>query len=179
MIEIKDLPTLKAAAIIAFNIDFQNMLKFLKNSKACLCFRLECLINVKMAEGSFNGIKKNNNKKMTNMTSSSTVLILSENKEITYNYNGSNKPSMKRSKSINTFKSSKEVSDKINLKKLDRNISMLNSIENVYDCPKRRDKLLGMLKLNQKTSRFIKTKKNPENSLQSNFLKYNGKLIYF
>lgn len=131
-----------------------------------------------MAECLPNEIKNKNKKKMPNTTSFSTVHKLNEsNKNEIYS---AIKPNIKRSKSINTFKSSKEAADKVKLKKLDRNSSMLNSIENVYDCPKRGDKLLGMLKLNQKTSRFVKTKKNSENSLhKSGFSnKSNGNFFF-
>ncbi|RNA08161.1 hypothetical protein BpHYR1_045491 [Brachionus plicatilis] len=132
-----------------------------------------------MEESSMNGIKNKQNKKTHGLISSKTVHKLSENADNIVTMKET-KPSIKRSKSINTFKSSKEVSDKINLKKQNRNSDMLNSIENVYDCPKRRDKLLKMLKLNQKTSKFSRTKKNSENSLhRENFQKSNVKLQLF
>lgn len=120
---------------------------------------------------------KNRQKKSSNLTSSNTVHGISENAKKSVEITEI-KSTIKRSKSINTFKSNKEVVDKINAKKLNRNNAMLNSIENVYDCPKRKDKLLGMLKLNSKTSKYIKTKKNSENNLHRvNYQISNGKFF--
>ncbi|CAF0711571.1 unnamed protein product [Brachionus calyciflorus] len=123
------------------------------------------------ASSNLNGTKHQKNfKKTPNLTSSHTLYQLNVDNpgdisDKNVNISASN---MKRSKSINMLKLNKDLGDKIKLKNYDKHHDdLLSSIDPEFSNPKRKDKFLSKLKLNQKASKFQKFKKNSANNLNS------------
>ena len=127
-----------------------------------------------------NDVKHKHKKKYPNLKSSQTLYKL--NVDCINDTQMVNAGHIKRSKSINMLKSTKETNEKLHLKNYAKNHEELTlSVDNDINCTKKRDKFLSMLKLNQKSSKFSKFKKSASNLNSPTALdfKAQGNYIFF